>query len=134
MKQKPRPYRGHKLGTEEWTEGWYACIDGTHWIEYENEECIGSEIIDPTTLGQSTLELDKTGVILFEDDVCSDLRGERWLVIYKKAAFWLENMSTKQRWLLDGSKVEKVGTMYDKAEVLYKGAPDRSAGGSDDDE
>ena len=134
MKQKPRMYRGKIAGEETWVEGWYATAEKQHWIEYENEECVGSELIDPSTLGQSTGELDKTGAKLWEDDVCVDLRGDRWLIIWKKASFWLENMETKCRWMLDGSKVEKIGTMYDSAEVLYKGAPRRWTGGHDDDE
>lgn len=138
MKAQPRPYRAMKIGTEEWVEGWcvpegseiYIVSIGLTFVKNKHQ-------VDPSTLSQYTGEQDQLSQPLWEDDVCKDLRGDRWLIIWKKGAFLLENMATKQRWLLDGSKVEKVGTMYDSPAKLYGDKLNRSEvkhQGDDDEE
>ena len=137
MKAKPRMYRAMRVGTEEWVEG--SLIDwkdGDYSIAYAGKDKDGQNLwpVSANTVGQSTGELDQLNQPLWQDDVCKDLRGDRWLIIWKKGAFWLENMETKCRWLLDGGKVERVGTIYDSPAKLYADAPKRSSQGGHDDE
>ena len=118
MKAKPRMYRGMKVGTEEWEVSLSPEMEG----------------IDPSTLGQSTGESDRTGAQLWEDDVVTDHYGSRFVIVWYRAAFRAKNMDTKCMWALDAARVEKVGTIYDAAEKLYAGAPRRSSQGGHDDE
>jgi len=137
MKSKPRPYRAMKIGTEEWVEGSLMTHGSAAYILPENPVTpfgILKHRVDPSTLGQSTGETDRNGKPLFEDDVVIDYYADRFVIVWHRAAFRAKNMQSKCMWPLDAGKVTKVGTAFDKAEVLYRNAPVRSTAGSDDDE
>lgn len=151
MKAKPRQYRGMKVGTEEWVEGnlinaAFFRSDSKEPICYifnndEDIDCFEDmnewncyHEVDLSTVGQSTGETDKTEAPLWEDDAVIDHYDQRWVIVWCRGGFRAKNMETKCMWALDGSKVTKVGTIYDSPSVLYKDAPARSGFHGNDDE
>jgi len=111
-------YRGQRLDNREWLYGLPSQThDGGMDIrtkeEFEGFEYFVPREINPLTLGEFTSELDRTGRRIFEDDICIDALGDKWVIIFKKAAFRAKSLEKGVYWNLDGSKLTVVGNMHD---------------------
>jgi hypothetical protein len=123
-------YRAQKLGTEEWKYGWYVQTESGDWgIICEDGEELASEFFDRKTLSQSTSKSDKTGVLLYEDDVVIDIYDARFVIVWWRDAIRMKNMESSYYYPFTPESVAKVGTIYDEAKVLYKGAPGKNERG-----
>ena len=131
-------FRGKRLDTGEWVEGFYATnpewdrrlYGEHHWIiscknafQYE---------IDPATVGQYTGLTDRNGKRIFEGDVlvsffCDDVPnyGERSVVLWHKHAWCSRYRDYKPETLEDyemTNYVDVIGNIYDNPELLEKEA------------
>jgi len=109
-------YRGQRLDTGEWVEGSaITASDGSCAITFELKgEDWDAEQVSPLTLGEFSSEFDVAGRRIFEDDVCVDALGDKWVIIFKKAAFMARGLESGVYWRnLDGSKLTVVGNIHD---------------------
>lgn len=79
-------FRGRRLDTGEWAEGFYFCRDTQHYIKVpvvRNGVVVLTDYeVNPDTIGQFTGRLDKNGKRVFEGDVVIDHRGAQGVVAW----------------------------------------------------
>jgi len=132
-------FRGKRVDTGEWIEGFYACqsnhscviryLKYQHFIykditlDFDLGGLSGFEII-PETVGQYTGLQDKNGKMIFEGDICIDSLGFTFTVKWDGSnARFLGVVVGEGRIVYVGRepRVEVIGNIYDNPDML-KGA------------
>lgn len=129
-------YRAKRTDNGEWVEGYYAVIGekvviiekrGEEFYDIEGEKkSHGNKIteVDPSTICQCTGLRDKTGKLIWENDVVN-LKNGKGVVIWDKAEWrikWIKDTIWRKDlhfWVNeDDWKCEVIGNIFDNPELL----------------
>ncbi len=125
-------FRAKRKDNGEWVEGYYAFIDGVHYI-YTGALCNGGLYVvakrfevDPSTLCQYTGLTDKTRKKIWENDIVR-YRSYIGIVIFgqysgKNYGFYIQwikgDEALREDFIYWASKIKRVGNVFDNPELL----------------
>ena len=116
-------FRGKKSKDGQWAKG-LLVKDVKGHMRIQFNPTAFSVVVIPETVGQFTGLTDKSGVNIFEGDICRDSEGKYMVVSWsKKFASWVLNRKgwAFSHWFGESCNpedVEVVGNIYDNPELL----------------